>query len=376
MKWWDVFHLDTQDLRRVRGIVESMRDGHTPDTFEMPYTHRDGTRRVVEVMARPEFDEQGVPTGVLGIIKDITERHNTERVLRQAATVFANTDEGIIVADADRKIIAVNEAFTRITGYTEHEVLGQNPRLNASGRHDRRFYRSIWLALETEGQWRGEIWNRRKNGEIYPAWENISAIRDEQGQIVQYVALFSDITPIKQAEERFAYLAHHDALTGLPNRLRFMANLEQAMAAAARHGQRLALLFLDLDGFKPVNDTMGHSRGDELLRIVAHRIRDSVRGEDTAARIGGDEFTLILSEINLPEDAALVARQVIDIVQQPVRLGDDDVSVSVSVGISVYPDCADSVDGLMSLADEAMYAAKRAGPGNFRYSQPKKTSVA
>ncbi len=296
--------------------------------------------------------------------------------LRQAATVFDNTNEGIVVCDADRKIIAVNAAFTRITGYSREEVLGQSPQLNHSGRHDEAFYQAIWHALETQGEWRGEVWSRRKNGEIYPTWENITVIKDKHGHAVKYVALFSDITTIKQAEERMTHIAHHDPLTGLPNRLRFTANLEQALAAAKRHKQRVALMYLDLDGFKPINDTMGHIWGDKLLQVLAGRIKNGIRGEETAARIGGDEFTIILSEISRAEDAIHIAQEVIDKIREPVRLDGKDVSMSVSIGISVYPDDADAVDDLIGLADEAMYTAKRQGPGRFQLCGSSATSAA
>jgi diguanylate cyclase (GGDEF)-like protein/PAS domain S-box-containing protein len=281
--------------------------------------------------------------------------------------VFEHTDEGIIVTDVDRKIIAVNGAFTRITGYEEWEAVGREPSMLASERHDQAYFDEVRRTLDERGEWRGEMWNRRKNGEIYPVWQNTTVVRDEYGQVINYVALFSDISAIKESEERLAHLAHHDPLTGLANRLRFTANLEQALETAKRHQRKMALMYLDLDDFKPINDARGHSVGDEILKLVAARLARCVRAEDTVARLGGDEFAIILHEITRSEDAAAVARKVLGTLSEPLPFGEDTYRITASVGISIFPDDARRQDGLLRAADAAMYRAKESRSGDFEF---------
>ncbi len=366
-RWWELFRVDQDTLDRRNAYLTRLRNGEEIEPHEATYRHPDGTLRTVEVTERPEVDEHGRPIGVVGIIKDITERNKTEQELRRAATVFDNTDEGIIVTDAKRNVIVVNKAFTRITGYELDEVVGQNPLIQQSGRHDRTFYDQIWATVEHTDRWQGEIWNRRKDGDVYPAWENISAVKDEHGRVLNYVAVFSDISVIKESEDRLAHLAHHDPLTGLPNRMRFIANLEQALASAKRHKEKVGLMFLDLDRFKLVNDTMGHAFGDKLLTRVADRLKACVRAEDTVARLGGDEFTIILTEIARSENATLVAEKIIESLGQPIQLENQEVSTTAAVGISIYPDDADNADGMVKAADTAMYHAKGRGRGSFEF---------
>ncbi|MGR8931322.1 MAG: diguanylate cyclase domain-containing protein [Gammaproteobacteria bacterium] len=297
---------------------------------------------------------------------DVTERKKAEDRLRQDATVFSNTQEAIIITDADQQIVRVNEAYSKITGFSSEDAIGNNPRLHQSGQHDNAFYGALWNSLDIKGRWQGEIWNRRKSGEMFPAWESITAIRDEGGKIIYYVAIMSDITPIKQAEEKLEYLAHHDALTGLPNRLMLEMTLNKILQRAQRHQQRLALLFLDLNGFKPINDRFGHAMGDHLLQVIAERLKTSVRGADIASRIGGDEFILVFDELTETNGACILAERVALVVAEPVQLNDHEVSVSASIGISVFPDDAKTVDGLIKAADAAMYEAK-ADNDSFRF---------
>ena len=202
-----------------------------------------------------------------------------------------------LLTDAEKNIVTVNKAYVDITGYKAEEVLGKNQKLHKSGRHNAAFYQEMWETLSSKGQWRGEIWNRRKNGELYPAWVNITAVKDELGNIINYVSVLSDISVLKESEERMTYLAHHDALTGLPNRLLFNANLDQALERAKRYKHKVGVLFMDLDRFKVINDTLGHAYGDKLLQKVAEHLKLCVRAEDTVARVGGDEFVIILNEI-------------------------------------------------------------------------------
>lgn len=309
----------------------------------------------------------GEATGILMSIRDLSRARRTEERLRQAITVFNNTQEGIMVVDPERHIVAVNPAFSEITGYGEDEVRGKDPNLLASGRHGRDFYRAMWTALRDGGRWQGEIWNRRKNGEIYPQWLTISAVANGNARLTGYVGVFTDISEAKRSQAQLEFLAHHDPLTGLPNRLLLRARLEHGMEEAAREGSQLALLFLDLDRFKDVNDSLGHSIGDELLCEVARRLRDVVRREDTVARLGGDEFTVLLEHLKDGEDAARLARKLLDRLMQPYLMGERTLYLGASIGISLYPrDCGD-VESLLRNADAAMYRAKESGRNTYQF---------
>jgi diguanylate cyclase (GGDEF)-like protein len=246
-------------------------------------------------------------------------------------------------------------------------VRGKNPRFQQSGRHDAGYYKEMWNALMKDGQWRGEIWNRRRDGDIYPAWQSINVVKDGHGNTTNYVAMFSDISVLKDSEERLVHMAHHDALTNLPNRLRFVANLEQAIESAKRHKHKVALMFLDLDRFKHVNDTLGHNVGDRLLKTIAARLKSCVRAEDTVARLGGDEFTVVLTEVAQAEDAALVADKIVEAVGKSVIVNGKTIDTSASVGISIYPDDATDCEGLVKAADTAMYHAKARANTHYHF---------
>ena len=283
------------------------------------------------------------------------------------ALVFDHTDLGIIVTDTHANIVSVNPAYCRMSGYEAVELLGHNPRIQQSGRHDKAFYRDMWRTLQAGGQWQGEIWNRRKNGEAYPVWQNISAVRDAQGRVKQFLAVMSDITPVKAVQERLDHLAHHDALTALPNRLHFMASLDRVLAHADRDQKNVALLFVDLDRFKAINDTLGHAAGDQLLIEVSQRLRRSVRSEDLVARLGGDEFVVMLENLSEREEAARVARKLLADLAEPMQLGKRCVTPAASIGIALYPRDGRTSTDLLSCADEAMYEAKRHGGQNFAF---------
>ena len=288
--------------------------------------------------------------------------------LRLAAIVFETTAEAIIVTDRENRIQAVNRAFCNITGYTKDEVLGKNPSLQSSGRHDPAYYRQMWNCLKKDKKWEGEIWERRKSGELYPARMIINAVCNDRGETTGYVALFSDITERKQQEERLWRQANFDALTGLPNRALFMDRLSQAIHSARREGWSLALMFIDLDRFKWVNDSLGHEAGDQLLQEVARRLRACARESDTVARLGGDEFTIILPDIDGRSGGAQVAKKVLESLAQPLALaGREEAFTSGSIGIAFYPDDASDADTLLKNADMAMYQVKKSGRNAFAF---------
>jgi len=278
-----------------------------------------------------------------------------------AATVFSESPMGTIITDENTNILRVNTAFTDITGYTAAEAVGRKPVMLKSGRHDEAFYQNLWSSLKETGLWAGEIWNRRKSGDVYPQWESIVAVKNGQGKVIYYIASFTDITEKKLSEKHVYRLAHYDALTNLPNRALLQDRLSQAIAQAKRHDRKIAVLFFDLDDFKLVNDTMGHVAGDVLLQLVAGNLKSCVREEDTVARLGGDEFVVILSDITSAQDAAGVAEKILSIMREPLPLEDREVSISFSLGVSLYPD--DGLDGetLLKHADIALYRAKDGG---------------
>ena len=292
--------------------------------------------------------------------------HQMVREERVAADVFEHALEGILVTDRDGRIMKVNPAFTRTTGYDAHEAIGHTPAILRSGRHDESFYREFWETLKTRGEWRGDIWNKRKNGEIYPQWLNISSVRNERGEIEHYVALFSDITDRKREEALMHHRAHHDALTGLPNRALFREQLEQALATARGNpDQAGAVMFLDLDRFKLINDSLGHDIGDLLLKEVARRLRASVRAGDLVARLGGDEFTVLLHGIGGPEGAEVVAEKILASTRLPYVLGEHSLLVTTSIGICLFPVDGDDPDTVMRHADRAMYHIKEQGRSGY-----------
>jgi diguanylate cyclase (GGDEF)-like protein/PAS domain S-box-containing protein len=296
------------------------------------------------------------------------EHKRSEAHLKLAAKVFEQSNEGFMITDAKRKIIMVNHAFTGITGYTEAEVLGQTSDMLSSGHHEEIFYQNMWAAIQEKGYWQGEIWNRRKNGDVYPELLNVSVVRDSNGKISEYVGVFADITQIKTSERRLEFLAHHDPLTSLPNRLLLFLRLEHGIDVAKRENKQLALLMLDLDHFKDVNDSLGHLAGDQLLKLVAERLTDRLRETDTVARLGGDEFTVLLEDIAHPEDAARLAETIISDLSEPWLLPQGcEVTIGVSIGISLYPQYGDTPEMLLQQADTALYQAKRSGRKRFAY---------
>lgn len=310
----------------------------------------------------PLLDHQGKISGYLGIKHDISAEKEAQQAMRLAASVIANTNEGVMICDDEIKIIDVNQAFTQITGYGREEVIGRKPSFLASENRNRQQHKELYVALSRQGHWQGEFWNRHKNGANYVVSSSINQVHDDSGKISHYISVFSDITELKIQQQNLVKQAHFDLLTGLPNRILLQDRLKQAMARARRQEHWLAVCFMDLDGFKAVNDTHGHEAGDELLLGVAQRLQQSIRTEDTAARLGGDEFVLLLEPINNFADCQVVMERVLSAIRQPLTLSNGaQAFVTGSMGVTIFPlDDSDS-DQLLRHSDRAMYKAKQAG---------------
>ncbi|MCV2361016.1 diguanylate cyclase [Paucibacter sp. TC2R-5] len=316
------------------------------------------------------FDAMAVDL-VSELRREVAVRKQAEAQLQLAASVFSHALEGIMITDPDGSIIDVNETFCLITGYSRAEVLGQNPRLLGSGRHDRAFFAEFWNTLLSQGMWTGELWNRRKNGELYAQMQTISAVHDEQGQVKQYVTLFSDVTAIKEYESQLENIAYHDALTGLPNRLLLNDRLQHAMLQSRRRKDMLALVYLDLDGFKAVNDRYGHAVGDTLLIGIAKNIKQVLREGDTLARLGGDEFIVLLVDLASRDDCQALLARLLTAAALPIDCpgAGKKLQISASLGVAYYPQATElDAAQLLQQADEAMYEAKHGGKNRFRIS--------
>ena len=373
--WKKLVHHD--DLPLAIHIVKNHLAGES-SMFELTLRmrHRNGGWRWILSRGRVvERDAEGKPLRAAGTHMDVTEKRHAQEKLRVVATVFESSNEGIVITDPQTRIIEVNAAFSQITGYIAEEVIGQTPQLLKSGRHDEFFYQDMWRQLEVTGRWRGEVWNRRKNGEVYPEWLSISSVLDNDGQLKYYVAVFSDITERHRDRQEIEYLAHHDALTDLPNRLLFNARLEHAIGHAQRIKSQLAVMCIDLDHFKTINDSLGHALGDDVLRNVAKRVMQIMRAEDTVARIGGDEFIILLEDAT-PGGACEVADKLIAALKVPIDLDNDPLYLSLSLGISMYPRDGVDVDTLVKNADAAMYKAKASGRDNYQFYTPDLTDDA
>jgi len=337
------------------------------------FEHRilaEGKVRWVHEQASFDFDPKtGKAIFAIGTVQDITAKKEEEAALRLAARVFESSGEAILITDAEAKVVAVNHAFVEMSGYGSDEILGRNPSLLASGRHDKEFYRQMWNDIANYGYWQGDIWDKHKSGRVYPKWMSITAVRDGGGEVTNYVSIARDITEQAEAEKNIHFLAYYDVLTGLPNRTLLRDRLSQLMAVAHRDKQQFALLFMDLDRFKYINDSMGHSVGDRLLQSVALRIQANVREDDTVARIGGDEFIVLLRETGA-SGAAVVATKLLEALAEPYDLDGQTISTLGSIGICIYPDHAQDADTLIKNADMAMYHAKEEGRNNYQFFHP------
>ncbi len=344
---------------------ESHSDDLVDSIDEYYHKRKNGSEFPVSLARSAIKDEKDNEVAYVSIIRDITRQKLNEERLRLAAVVFENTMEGLMITDTVGTILSVNPAFSAITGYNAKEVMGQNSSILQSGRHDKDFFHKMWTTLIETDKWSGEIWNRRKNGEIFPEWLSITAIKDVQRKVTQYAAVFNDITGRKQYEEVIKYQAYHDSLTTLPNRELFNDRLGLAVTQGERDHSKLAVLFLDLDDFKQVNDTFGHAVGDLLLQKVTDIFIDSVRKGDTVARLSGDEFAMILPQVEKVEDTTAIAQKIIDRFKSPILVDHHEVSVGISIGISIFPDHGTDADQLLKMADDAMYQVKKKGKNNL-----------
>lgn len=334
---------------------------------ELTIPHKDGYPINVEVTISALSASLGWREGIVASFRNVTEQKRAEERARLAESVLRNTVEGVMITDVNRRIIAVNPAFERLTGYTAAEIMGRKPDILRSGQHDQAFYDRIQTDVDTKGFWQGEMWHRRKGGQVFPSMASSSAIRDEHGKVTHYAGVFTDISHHKHVQERLEYLVRYDPLTGLPNRATFEYLIGQVIKRTPLNRSRAAVLFLDIDHFKTVNETLGHGAGDQLLRDMSERLRRSLRPGDELARLGGDEFGIILRELNDPRDAASVARHLMDQLDEPFQLEGREIYASASIGVSILPDDGSDTRTLMKNADSALFRAKEHGRNSYEF---------
>jgi len=339
----------------------------TTATFDCEYRIETGLKNIKWLRGRADLSTR---TGhyVFGTVQDITETKENEESLRRMSSVFLQSEEGSAITDVNGIILDINAAFTRVTGYSAEEVIGRNPRVLQSGKQDETFYKKMWNDILTLGVWSGEIWNKNKAGIIYPEHLKIFAIKDKNGEIINFISLFSDISEIKKYNEQMQYLAFHDVLTGLPNRTKLTEHITAALDYADRNKHMTVLAFLDLDGFKPVNDNHGHDVGDELLKRIASTINRNIRSNDMCARIGGDEFVILFSHVQDETEAHLALERIVSQIHKPHIINDQSIEVSASIGVTIYPNDKSNPDTLLRHADQAMYRAKQSGKNQIVYS--------
>lgn len=364
-------YIHPDDKARVKKINANCLEKKQAVDFDFRLLFDDNSIRHLHSHTQVDVDSDNQITRIFGITKDITNEVNAAAKLKQAATVFNSTTEAIFITDENNLISSINPAYTVTTGYTEEDALGKDPAILNSGHHDKEFFNQFWIELKTRGQWQGEIWNRHKDGHIFPVWQSITAIKDDSGKIIQFVSIFNDISSRKADEELIRYQANYDSLTGLPNRNLFLDRINIALKQAQRHKNQLALLLLDLDRFKWINDTLGHKTGDIILQETAKRLIKSVRDSDTVARLGGDEFAIIMPEISHYSDTEIIANKIFSAFKAPLSLEGHEIHISGSIGITLFPDDGDNVESLQMNADSAMYYAKEDGRNRYHYFTPR-----
>jgi len=378
-----IFGIDPQagpgDYQRFLQMVPAEDRERVDEAYRASFREREpqevehrlisGSGQIKQIRSRWEthFDALGNPLRTIGTAQDITDLRRMESQMQLLGTAFHHSGEAIVITDHDNRIVTVNPAFTTLTGYSLEDVAGKNPSLLSAGRTTLEEYERMWAAIKQKGYWQGEVWDRRKDGGVYPKWLSISVMRDDAGEIRYHIAHFTDVSAERAAEARLHHMAHHDMLTGLANRFSLKERLEHALAMARRESSRVALLFIDLDRFKVINDTLGHHIGDELLIQVSQRLRSAVRDSDLVARLGGDEFVVMATGVEQMSSVATVAEKLVKIVGEPYAIGPHTLYTTPSIGIAVYPMDGENGEALMKNADAAMYHAKAAGRSNFQF---------
>ncbi len=368
-KNWIETVVPESDRDDVRKLLRATLNGEmeVAASFENEVLTSQGERRTIRWHNRVLRNDRGYVASVISAGEDVTDQRRAEAQLRLYASVFETSAEGVVICDAGANIVAVNPAFCEITGYSQQDVAGRNPRMLSSERQDGEFFRAMWREIVRYGRWRGEMWNRRKDGSVYPESLSITVLRDPAGRLAHYIGIFSDISRQKEDQERINFLAYYDPLTRLPNRSLLADRFEYASALARRNARQLALMFIDLDRFKQVNDTLGHATGDDLLRVVGDRFGACIRDSDTLARLGGDEFIVLLTDLHAAADAGIVARKCLDVLSTPIVLGGHELSITPSIGIAAYPQDGTTLHDLIKSADTAMYVAKEGGRNTFQF---------
>ena len=350
-------------------------DGNYDSTYRMQ--HKNGSYRWIRSRGSLVKDSAGKPIRFIGIAHDITAQRGAEERLKQAQAVFESTHEGVVITDRTNTIVHINPAFSNITGYSDEDVLGKTPSMFSSGRHTPEFYQALWASLEANDQWSGEIWNRRKNGEILPQYQTIRIIRDENGLVSHNVAVFSDLSLLKDSQSELNYLAHYDLLTGLANRTQLYERLNITLQTLTNEGKNGSAFLIDLDHFKSINESLGHSVGDQVLQAIAERINAILdQRHCTLSRIGGDEFVVICQDSGTPAEAALVAQALIKASKEPFIIDNKELFISASVGICLFPHSAKSVEDIMRNADSALSKAKASGRDTFAFYSSEMTEQA
>ncbi|MCP4298649.1 MAG: EAL domain-containing protein [Proteobacteria bacterium] len=359
--------VNPSDKVRVSRAIQTSINNGKPYFIEHRIIQPSGEDRIVRQLGEVTFDKENKPVFFDGTIQDITVEHEEKQRLDLLAKVFEKSLEAAIVADENSRIIEVNPSFETITGYSFNDVKGKSPSILSSGRHPQEFYKKMWQRIQNLGYWEGEIWDRKKDGSVYACQMNIVKFEDELNHKKRYLAVFADITALKESETKLKQLAFYDSLTSLPNRSFFIQELADNLIFCARNELQLALLFMDLDGFKAVNDSMGHAAGDEVLMQVGELLSSATRESDHTARLGGDEFVISIMKIGTPQDAALVAKKIISKFKEPFMVEGQEIFLGMSIGISIFPTDGSVADQLLQHADSAMYYAKKGGKGRYRF---------
>lgn len=360
-------HIFPEDREMVNDAYTKSLQEKRGYHIEHRIVRKDGSIGFVEERCEHDFDADGNPKRLIGTVHDITEKKLTENELFLASTLFKKMNDSVMITDAKQKIITVNAAFSKISGYEPEEIIGKTPNIMSSGWHDKDFYQGLWQAINADGQWSGEVIDRRKDGELYTAELNIIAIHNNKGELTNYISIVNDISEKKQKETLIHNLAYFDSLTELPNRVLFQERVSRKIPSLKRNGKKMALLFIDMDNFKNINDTFGHFTGDKFLIEVARLMKSLLREQDTLARLGGDEFAAVIDDIDSLVDVASIAQKIIDIFAKPLKIESKEFYTGASVGISIYPDDAQSYEELVKAADTAMYQVKEAGKNGYQF---------